>query len=299
MSASAKGSGRTGMASPALRGAGWMMLTMLSFVTMAVAGRELSTTMSPFETVALRCVAALAILAPIVARSGLSCLATRRIGFHGARNAVHFVGQVSWFYALGALPIAEVTAIEYTMTPWAIVLAALFIGERIDARRWLTVALGFLGVVIMLRPGFAVVQPAALVILMGSAFYGGSSVMVKTLTRTDSALAVVVYMNLIQLALAAVPTALDFTMPVWGDAPWIVLVGASGLSAHYTYARALALADVSVVSPIDFLRLPTAAFVAFLAYGEVVSTWVWAGAALVIGANWYNLWRASRATAAR
>jgi drug/metabolite transporter (DMT)-like permease len=270
---------------------------MFSFVAMAVAGRELSDTMSPFETVAMRCLVTLAILIPLAARSNFRAIHTRRLGFHAARNAVHFVGQVSWFHALGALAIAEVTAIEYTMTPWAIVLAALFIGEKIDTKRWLTVGLGFAGIVVMLRPGIEVVSPAALILLVGSAFYGGSSVMVKTLTRTDSAFSVVFYMAVCQLALAAVPTAYDFTMPVWADAPWIVLVGVTGLTAHYTYARALAVADVSVVSPIDFLRLPVTALVGFLAYAEVIDVWVWLGAGLVVAANWYNVWRASKSSA--
>jgi drug/metabolite transporter (DMT)-like permease len=271
-----------------------MLCTMFSFVAMAVAGRELSDTMSPFEVVAMRCLVTLAILLPIAARARFAAIRTQRLGFHAARNAVHFVGQVSWFHALGALAIAEVTAIEYTMTPWAIVFAALFIGERIDAQRWLTVALGFAGIVVMLRPGIAVVSPAALIILAGSAFYGASSVMVKTLTRTDSAFSVVFYMAVCQLVLAAGPTAYDFTVPVWDDALWIVLVGVTGLTAHYTYARALAVADVSVVSPIDFLRLPVTALVGYLVYAEVLDVWVWIGAALVVGANWYNVWRASR-----
>ena len=281
--------------SAAVRGAAWMMLTVASFIAMAVAGRELSGAMSPFQVVAMRCCAALVILAPIVAHYGARAVSTRRAGFHLARNAVHFVGQVSWFYALGVLPIALVTAIEYTMTPWAILIAVLFIGERADARRWATVAVGFAGVLVILRPGFEEVSLAALILLVGSAFYGGSSVMVKTLTRTDSALAVVFWMNVMQLALALGPTAWDWATPTWADAPWIALVGASGLAAHYTYARALALADVSVVSPVDFLRLPLAALVAYLAYGETVDAWVWAGGALVIAANWYNVWRASRA----
>jgi drug/metabolite transporter (DMT)-like permease len=279
--------------SPALRGSLWMLCTMFSFVAMAVAGRELSG-FSPFEVVAMRCLVTLAILIPIAARSSFAAVRTERLGFHAARNAVHFVGQVSWFHALGALAIAEVTAIEYTMTPWAIVFAALFLGERVDAKRWLTVALGFAGIVVMLRPGIEVVSAAAIIMLVGSAFYGGSSVMVKSLTRTDSAFSVVFYMAVCQLVLAAVPTAFDFTMPSWDDAPWIVLVGVTGLTAHYTYTRALAVAEVSVVSPIDFLRLPVTALVGWLAYTETLDLWVWLGAALVIGANWYNVWRAAR-----
>jgi drug/metabolite transporter (DMT)-like permease len=282
------------MVSPALRGTAWMMVTMLSFVAMAVAGRELAHSMSPFETVVMRSLIGLAILLPLAARDGFRAFRTNQLALHGTRNTVHFLGQVAWFFALGVLPIAEVTAIEFTMSLWAIVFAGLFIGEAIDGRRWATIAIGFAGVLVILRPGVAAVHPASLIMLAGAACYGASITMTKSITRADSAFAVVLYMNLIQLALGLGPTVFDWAMPTLRDAPWIVLVGTCALSAHYSFARALALADVSVVSPIDFLRLPTVALVGFLAYREMVDVWVWAGAALVIGANWYNIWRASR-----
>jgi drug/metabolite transporter (DMT)-like permease len=280
--------------SPALKGALWMCLTVLCFVAMAVSGRELAGTMSPFETVALRSLVALATLLPIAAYLGFHVLHTRRAGFHIARNAVHFVGQVSWFYALGTLALAMVTAIEFTMSLWAILLAALFIGERIDTQRWLTVAVGFAGVIAILRPGMEAVSVGALVMLMGSAFYGGSIVMVRSLTRTESAFAVVFYMAVAQFALGLAVSVFDWTWPGWAQVPWLIAVGWSGLAAHYTFTRALALAEVSVVSPIDFLRLPTTALVGFLLYRESVDIWVWVGAAMVFGANYYNVWRASR-----
>jgi drug/metabolite transporter (DMT)-like permease len=281
--------------SPALRGALWMGLTVLSFVAMAVSGRELAGTMSPFETVALRSLVGITVLTPIAVHMGFRILYTQRITHHIARNAVHFVGQVSWFYALGVLALAMVTAIEFTMSLWAILLAALFIGERIDGTRWVTVAFGFAGVLAILRPGVETVSFGALIMLMGSLFYGGSIVMVKSLTRTESAFAVVFYMNVCQFLLGLAVSVFDWTWPGWAQWPWLVGVGLSGLCAHYTFTRALALAEVSVVSPIDFLRLPTTALVGYVLYRESVDVWVWIGAAMVFGANYYNVWRASKA----
>ncbi len=284
----------TGPIPPAVRGAGWMLVTMLSFVAMAVAGRELAHSMSPFETVVMRSLVGLCVLLPLSARDGFRAFRTRILPLHVARNSIHFLGQVAWFFALGVLPIAEVTAIEFTMSLFAILFAGLFIGEAIDGRRWVTIAIGFVGVLIILRPGAAAIHPASLIMLAGAACYGASITMTKSIMRADSAFAVVLYMNLIQLVLGLGPTVFDWAMPTLRDVPWILLVGTCALAAHYSFARALALADVSVVSPIDFLRLPTVALVGYLAYRETVDAWVWAGAALVIAANWYNIWRASR-----
>lgn len=271
-----------------------MCLTVLSFVAMAVAGRELAGTMSPFETVALRSLVGIATLTPIAAYRGFGILHTQRLRDHVARNAVHFVGQVSWFYALGVLALAMVTAIEFTMSLWAILLAALFIGEKIDGKRRITVLVGFAGVLAILRPGVETVSAGALIMLMGSLFYGGSIVMVRSLTRTESAFAVVFYMNVCQFLFGLAVSVFDWTWPGLALWPWIVGVGLAGLSAHYCFTRALALAEVSVVSPIDFLRLPTTALVGYLAYRETVDIWVWIGAAMVFGANYTNVRRAAR-----
>lgn len=279
-----------------LKAAGWMGLTIASFILMAVSGRELASAMSTFEILAWRSLIGFLILVPIVLRAGLPHIATRRAGFHLARNTVHFMGQAAWFYGLGVLTLAEVTALEFTMPLWGAVLAALFLKERVDGLQWGAIVTGFAGVLIILQPGTGAISSAALIVLGGAACYGSSAVMVKALTRTDTPLSVVFYMQAIQfpLGLVLALTLFDWVWPPWAEVPWLIAVGVTGMTAHYGMARAFAIADISLVYPIDFLRLPLTALVGFAAYGEIVAVPLAVGSAVLVASVYYNVLRGTR-----
>ncbi|MHA1538424.1 MAG: DMT family transporter, partial [Alphaproteobacteria bacterium] len=181
---------------------------------------------------------------------------------------------------------------------WAGGLAVIALGERLTKARIIAVAAGFIGVLIIVRPGLAVFNPASL-IMLGAAFgFATSVIWVKILVRTDSALTVIFYMTVIQLPMGLIPALFVWVPPVWADLPWLVIVGAGGLSAHYALARALKIADATIVLPIDFLRLPLIALVGFALYGEALDLWVFIGAAIIFGGGYYMVWRESRAARA-
>src|SRR5437899_10737862 len=251
----------------ALRGALWMVGALLSFSLMAVAVRELLRTMGGFETLFLRSLVSFVLVLAILPRFGLGVLRTRRFGLHAVRNVLHFGGQYAWVYAIAMLPLATVFAIEFTMPVWTAVLAVPILGERLNRGRIVMLVLGIAGVLIILRPGFALVQPAALVMLAGSFAYASMNVATKRLSESDSALAVVFYMAAVQLPLALVPALPQWVAPQLNDLPWIILVGSAGLTAHFCLTRAFRVADATLVAPIDFLRLPLVAVVAVRFYG--------------------------------
>jgi drug/metabolite transporter (DMT)-like permease len=118
--------------------------------------------------------------------------------------------------------------------------------------------------------------------------------MVKPLTRTESALVIVFYMQVIQLPLGLIPAIFDWVDPSWLDAPWLFVMGATALSAHYCIARALALVDATIVFPLEFLRLPASALAGFALYGERIEAWVAAGAVVMFAGNYYSVWRETR-----
>ena len=266
---------------------------LLSFCGMAVGVRELVGHLGAFEILFFRSAGSLVIVL-VLALGKRNVFQTRKLGLHVVRNGLHFAGQYAWVYAIAMLPLATVFAIEFTMPVWTALLAALLLGERLSAPRLAMLALGLAGVLIILRPGLAAVQPAALVMLAGSLAFAGSMIATKRLAATETALSVLFWMSVLQLPLALLPALPAWTAPALADLPWIAAVAVFGFTSHYCLARAFALADASVVVPIDFLRLPLIALVGFLAYGEPFQAPILVGAAVIFAGTYFCLSREGR-----
>ena len=192
-------------------------------------------------------------------------------------------------YAIGALALATVFAIEFTMPVWTALLAAAFLGEHLTQGRLVQLVLGLVGVTIILRPGLGAFHPAALVMLLGSFFYAGNMIFTKRLSVTDSALAVTFWMSSVQLPVTLVAALPSWVAPQLADLPWIVVIGAGSFAAHYSMTRAMKLADATVVVPIDFIRLPLIAVVGAVFYAEPFDPLVVAGAAVIFVGTYYSL----------
>ncbi|HSE00017.1 MAG TPA: DMT family transporter [Burkholderiales bacterium] len=278
-----------------MRGALWMVGALLVFCLMAVAVRELLRTFGTFEILFLRGFVSLLIVLAILPWFGVRALRTQLFGVHVARNLFQFGSQYAWVYAIGMLPIATVFAIEFTMPVWAAVLAVGILGERLDRSRVIVLALGLAGILIILKPGFEPVPPAALVMLAGAFAYAATMITTKHLAGRDTAFAVLFYMSAIQVPLGLVPALPTWVTPGLADLPWIIAVGASGLTGHYCLTRALRDADATLVLPIDFLRLPVIAVIGFALYGEPLELSTLLGAAVIFSGTYYSIRRASRA----
>jgi drug/metabolite transporter (DMT)-like permease len=177
--------------------------------------------------------------------------------------------------------MAEAISLSTTLPIFMTALAALVLGERVGARRWIAVAIGFVGALVIVRPGLAVVSWAALAALGSAALYAAAGIVVKVLARSEPPGRIVFYMNLLVTALAAAPFLAEFTPPGWPDLPYILAIGLTGTAAHFFQANALKRADASFVAPFDFLRLPLGAICGYLIFDDDPSNWVWVGAALV------------------
>jgi len=274
---------------PAVRAALWMSGALVSFMSMAISGRELAAELTTFQILFFRSLVGLVVVAILLQRSGWTQVETRMFGTHLVRNLAHFGGQYGWFYGLAFIPLTEVFAIEFTVPIWTAILATIFLGERMNRLRALAVAVGFVGVLVILRPGVAIVSPGALAVLGGALGYAASHVFTKRLSSTETPLAILFYMTVIQLPLGLVPALPGWVWPSAASWPWVVVVATTALSAHYCLARAFRLADASVVVPMDFLRLPLIAIVGFVFYDEALQVWVLVGAVIVFAAAWLNL----------
>lgn len=278
-----------------LRGGLWMLLGTVAFAAMIILVRKTSATFTAFEIAFWRALFGLVFMAPWLARVRLAGLRTRQVGHHAVRNAFHLVGIVTWYYAIARINLSDGIALQFTVPLFTIALAVLLLKERVDARRWIATLVGFSGVLVIVRPGITAVDDVALITLLSAAFYAASNVSTKFIVRTDRADVVVFYMNLMQLPVAlALALAAGWTMPTWAELPWLAAVAATASLAHYFLNRAFRETDASIVMPIDFLKLPWVALLAYLAFGEVPTVWGWTGGLIIFTAAYYIVGREAR-----
>jgi drug/metabolite transporter (DMT)-like permease len=274
-----------------LKAAGWMAVALASFVLLAVSARELLDTMSAFQILFLRTVIGLGLIVGFGLLTRQTFHRTARLRLHLVRNVFHYAGQVCWVIAIGLLPLATVFALEFTTPIWAAILAWLTLGERLDRGRLLATLLGFAGILIILRPGVLPLDMRVLVPVAAALGFSVQLTATKALTRTDSTLTIMFYMMLSQLVLGALPAAWTWSGLAAGDWPWILGVGVTGLTAHVGVTRAFRHADLTLVLPMDFLRLPLVALVGALVYAEPFDPLVLAGAGLIVVGNYQSLRR--------
>ena len=240
-----------------------------------------------------------AVLAVAFARNRLAEIRTDRLGTHAIRNICHFTGQNLWFWALTMIPLAQVFALEFTSPLWVILLAALFLGERLTRQKIIAAGLGFVGILIVARPDFAALDPGVAAAAGSAVFFALTTILTKTLTRHESTISILFWLALMQLCLGLVAALHDgrMTMPTAETAPWLMLIGVCGLIAHWCITTALSLAPASTVVPVDFARLPVIALVGWWVFGEAVAPAVYLGAACIFAGILLNL-RAARRVAA-
>lgn len=280
-----------------LAAAAWMAGSIVSFSALAVAGREVGDTLGTFEIMLYRAGLGVLIVAAALGLAGRAGLMRpRRLGLHALRNAIHFAGQNLWFYALTVLPLAQVVALEFTTPVWVILLAPLFLGERLTGRALLAAAIGLAGVVAIARPDLGRIHPGLAAAALCAVSFALTAIATKRLTRTETVGAIMFWLNLMQLVLALAAAGADGAVaaPAARDAGWILLIGVAGVAAHWCLTCALDLAPASVVMPLDFARLPVVAALGWAVYGEAPGPLLWLGAGLIIGASALSLRPESR-----
>ncbi|MEZ5774149.1 MAG: DMT family transporter [Hyphomicrobiaceae bacterium] len=292
----ATGRPQGGRALPAFAEAAlWMLGAMASFMVLAVSGREASHAVGAFEVMLVRAIGTILVITAVAAATGgiARVVRTNRLGLHLARNVIHFVGQYLWLVALGMIPLAHLFAFEFTAPIWVAILAPILLAERMTIARAGAAALGFLGILVVARPFGAAagagLDPGLLVALGSAVGFALSTLAVKRLSATDSALTVVMYQGLLQAPISLAFAYSSLTMPDPRIAFHLAMVTLASITAHYSITRAFRLADVLLVIPLDFLRLPLIAIVGWLVYAEPLDPLVFVGGALIIAGNLWSI----------
>ena len=283
-----------------LHGIAWMLIAVAGLAGIVIAVRALKPDIGITEILFLRALIGLIFISVfMIPKYGYKTLRTKRLPFQILRNFTHVGAQYCVFFAVISVPLAVVTSIEYTIPALTAAIAAMTIGERVKKYRWISMAGSFAGVLIIIRPGFVPVGIPTLMVILGAILFSAQNVMVKVLSQNESAGTMVFTMNLIQSLILVGPAIYFWVTPDWHHLPWLLLLGTSGIITHFCISKALVLIDTSVCFPLDFLRLPFIALIAYLLWGETFSPWVLIGGLVIFASTYFSVRREAKESNAR
>ncbi len=272
---------------PAARAVLLMVFSTVLFGLMAVVIRLASETQHPFEIAFFRNLFGLLFTLPLLFKHGPGLLKTSKLPLYLLRCAIGTVGMMAGFWAIVHLPLAQAVAISYS-TPLFVTIGAVWVlGETVRARRWAAVLIGFIGVIILLRPDADTFTGASLVALLAAVMSASVAISIKFLTRTESPDAIVVFTTALWVPMSLVPALLFWQTPSGITWLWLVLAGLFGTVAHMCWTRALQLGDASILTPISFMQVLVVGVFGWWLFDESVDRYTLIGALIIFGSNLY------------
>jgi len=279
--------------STTIQAAIWMTGTIVSFSAMAVSGREISFELDTFEIMMYRSIIGL-IIVLLLAKLFKTHreISTQNLSLHFYRNLSHFTGQNLWFYALTLIPFAQLFAFEFSVPLWVMLAAPFLLGERLTNIRIISILVGFIGILIVTRPWLAGLAPGIIPAALCAIGFACSVIFTKQLTQKVSITCILFWLTSMQLLMAIICAGYDgdISLPSSSNFIWIIIIGIGGLLAHFCITKALQLAPATVVTPIDFCRLPVIAAIGYVFYNEALDIFIIGGAIIIFIANYINIW---------
>lgn len=281
-----------------VKAAAWMMGAVVSFTSMAVAGREVAYQLDTFEIMTYRSFLGIAVVLIAGGIGGtLGQINTRQMPLHFVRNASHFLGQNLWFFALTVITLPQLFAFEFSVPLWVALFAPFFLSERLTRSRLSAAVIGFIGILVVARPDQVGLNAGIIAAAVAALGFTGSGIATKLLTRTQTITCIMFWLTVMQAVFGLVCAGYDgdIALPNAHTLPWVILIGLAGLLAHFCITRALQIAPAIIVYPMDFVRLPLAAMIGIIFYTEPFEIAVFIGGFVIIGANFINIWTEQKA----
>lgn len=279
---------------PTARGIAWALFAMAAFTTVPIGVRFLSPYLPAAETVMLRNFIAVALILPWVFAAGWRKLRPNRVDLHVLRGTFNGIGMIFWFWGLGLMPVADAVALQFTLPLFALILAVLFLGERVGIRRGTAACVGFIGAMIVIRPGFQEVGLPTFAVLTSAVLYASTLIVMRSQSLNDSPMTIMFWSNLFMGLITLVPAAFVWVTPPLAAWPWLLFLAAGGWLAHFSLTKALATIDAKIAAPFDYLRLPFTAILAYPLFGEFPDALTWVGAAVIAASTTYIARRDAR-----
>jgi drug/metabolite transporter (DMT)-like permease len=272
---------------PNVQGALWLVSGGFIFTTNGVMIRALSEQVESVQTAFFRAFISVILLLPLIASGRVKPWESPRLAGHFWRTSMGTISMVLGFYAISMLPLADATALGFSQPLFSVCVAALIAGEKVRWRRWSATIMGFVGVLIMVRPGAGSLQPGALLALCNAMSVAVSIYLVRRLSESETPLMILTQFAIFSTLLLAVPAIWVWRWPdAWG---WTLAVGValSATVGQFFWVQAFKAGEMSAVAPFEYMRLPFAVFMGWLVWGEMPVVWTYVGASIVIASTLY------------
>ena len=283
-------------APPLARAMGMMLVSSLSFICMHALVAQVSQDLPAFEVAFFRNLFGLLWLMPVLVRSRFAPLKTTKLHLHALRGVTNSASMLMFFSALAFTPLAQATALAYTSPLFVTIGAALFLGETFRIRRLTALACGFIGMLVVLRPGLIEIGTGPLLVVGSAILWAVAMIDIKILSRTDSSLTIAAYMVVFLTPVTFIAALFVWQWPTLEQLGWLVLVAAFGTVGHLLFNEAFKHADATVLMPLDFIRLIWAALIGFFAFGQIPDLWTWVGGAIIFTSATYISYREHQLT---
>ena len=270
-----------------LRGVALGIIATFTFAIETAVVRHLSQELHPFEIAFFAALSQSIAMLPLILPRRLAAMRTRKLHLHMLRIILSTIAVLALFYALRDTPLAKVTALSFTMPIFTALLAVRFLGEAVKGWQWAAILFGFAGAMVVLRPGFAVVDAGSLIVILSAFFFALTILVIKVLTRTDSVVTISVYGAVLRVPLSLLPALFFWQTPSLVHLAWFATIGVLEVAATLTFTQALKDADTGVIMPIFYLQLIWAAALGYVFFAEVPGLFTWIGAAMIVGATTY------------
>lgn len=259
----------------------WMSVSAITYVVSIAIGRYLAPDIEVFQIAFLRNAFAILFMLPWLMGVGIGAMRTNQIGKHILRGFMSSTNVTLLFAAVALIPIADMSAINFLQPVIGAAIAGFVLGEVAGRNRWLAIGMGFIGAVLVIRPGFADFN-LGIAYALGSAVAGAFvSIMIKTLVRTDPPDTIAAWLFVTQTLILLVPTILVWRMPTLEQWGLFVFIGCMSVILQRTYNRGIQAADISIAMPFNFTRLIWASVLGWVVFAEFPDMWTWIGGTVI------------------
>ncbi|MGH8052681.1 MAG: DMT family transporter [Stenotrophomonas sp.] len=264
-----------------------MFGSAMAFGLMAIAIRYATRYVPTQEVAFFRNAFGLLALLPVLLRPGRGSLRTQQLPRYFMRSAIGLASMLCGFWAIGHLPLSQAISLSYSTPLFVTIAAVLWLGEKVRIRRWAAVIAGFIGVLVIVRPGSHGFEAGSLIAVLAALLSALVAIQIKQLTRIDGPDTVVFYTYVFWVPLSLVPALFVWVWPAGIAWLWLLLTGVMGTAGQLLWTRALKLGEVSALTPISFTQLPLVVVMGWLLFGETLDRWTVLGALIILGSNAY------------